>query len=463
MKRGLKNRKIIFRIVALLISFLIAIFIGEILVRVFGLAPGLNNVATKIHRLTNNPILKYELIPFTYDGYETINGQGRRDFHYPAKKAENVFRIAVLGDSVAFGWGNNVWHAHPNILEFYLNKYQKIPRIKFEVWNFGVRGYGTDEEVECLRVKAMATNPDLVIMTYNLNDPDPHSIDLAWIYSEMKWVDEQYLLDIEKAWENKLKRTLVANSALYRMIKYRLLAGSHARHRQGVVNKQGREQVALKTKHNYSDKKEKYFYEITQAYWPTVADSFSKFTSYTDELGIKGQVVMLPGFDDLIDYKYLPIHEKVKDEAEKCGALFFDLFPTFNSVAKNHTDYELKIDFNHPNQEGQRLMGWAMAIELLEKGLIPLGKESYEPGLFNENAFIQEPDYDYFEQYDMFFIEQGLNNVAFGNPLAAAGDWEKALKLNPENILAIKCLKDLLEKTDSEDDKVEINNIISQR
>lgn len=460
MRNPSKKKKIFFRLLTIFISILGALILGEFAVRLFDLAPGLNSVATKIHRLTNNPILKYELVPFVYDGYESINGEGRRDFHYPKLKGNNIFRIALLGDSVAFGWGTNVWSTHPSVLEYYLNKFQKQSRVKFEVWNFGVRGYGTDEEVECLRTKAMAIEPDLVIMTYNLNDPDPHSVDLAWIYSEMTWVDEQYLIDIEKAWNNRLRRGLVAHSDLYRMIKYRILAIINARQRRAVVNKQGREQVALKVKHNYTDKKEKYFYEITQAYWPTVASSFKEFSTLCKEAGIKGQVAILPGFDDLVDYKYLSIHQKVAAETKSAGLLVYDLLPVFNRSAVERPDVKLNLDFNHPNDEGQRLMAWAMAVELISKSLVPLGKEDYEESLFDVNAAIQTPDMEYFMQYDMFFIEQGLNNIFFENYYASVEDWKKALLINPENKLAVKCLVDLFQKTEDKELKAEILKVL---
>ncbi len=72
------RKKALFTLAAAGIGIVVALFLAEGIVRLANLAPGLNRVATDLHRLSNNPILKYELIPFSYHGYEAINQQGRR-------------------------------------------------------------------------------------------------------------------------------------------------------------------------------------------------------------------------------------------------------------------------------------------------------------------------------------------------------------------------------------------------
>lgn len=445
---------------ALILGIVVAIILSEIAVRSFGLAPGLNRVATHIHRLSNNPELKYELVPYSYKGYEAINGQGRRDFHYPRAKSEDTFRIAVLGDSVTFGWGTNVWRAHPNMTEYYLNDYQTEGKTNYEIWNFGVRGYGIDEEVACLKAKVLDTNPDMVVLAYNLNDPDPFSVDLAWVYSEMKWEDEQYLHEMRRAWGNKIRRVLYEKSELYRLIRYRLLAAKRERELKQATNLDGEKVVAFEKKHNYKDKKERYFYEITEAYWDTVAGSLADYAQTCKANNIHCAMVVFPGLDDLTEYRYLPIHDRLKAEAAKNGLAYYDLLPVFSKAARQHPDVDIAIDFDHPNTEGQRLAGWAIANYLIWTGMLPGEAADYNQALFDMEAAFAWPRLEYFHRYDMFHLELGLNHVSWEDYGKAAEYFGKALLVNPENELAKKCLLDLYHKPLDDSIKAKIEKLL---
>ena len=51
-----------------------------------------------------------------------INKAGFRDYEYSVDKPEGVFRIAVLGDSLIFGFGVNLEDTFPKVLERMLKK-----------------------------------------------------------------------------------------------------------------------------------------------------------------------------------------------------------------------------------------------------------------------------------------------------------------------------------------------------
>ena len=99
-----------------------------------------------------------------------INARGWRDYEYPYKKNEGVFRIAMLGDSCLFGWGIKMEETTPKVLERQLNR-QFSPR-KYEVLNLGVPGYNTAMEVELFYRKSLAYSPDMVILHFFDNDYD---------------------------------------------------------------------------------------------------------------------------------------------------------------------------------------------------------------------------------------------------------------------------------------------------
>lgn len=82
------------------------------------------------------------------------------------RKAPNTFRILVLGDSVTFGHG--AVYDYPSLLEGLLRQWQ--PDIDWQVWNLGVPGYNTSQELAQLRELGPAYQPDLVIVGFFIND-----------------------------------------------------------------------------------------------------------------------------------------------------------------------------------------------------------------------------------------------------------------------------------------------------
>ena len=122
-------------------------------------------------RRSKNDTLLYEPIPGVvskYKGVENrINSFGMRDKERSLKKRDGVIRIAVLGDSVTWGFGVEVEDAFPRKLEVELNKSSNK---EFEVLNFSVPGYDAVQELELYRTKVQQFDPDLVIIAYVLND-----------------------------------------------------------------------------------------------------------------------------------------------------------------------------------------------------------------------------------------------------------------------------------------------------
>lgn len=102
----------------------------------------------------------------------SINGHGLRDRPYSLDKPPGTFRIVGLGDSVMFGWGVGQDESYLEVLEAALNRDGGQGR-RFEVLNFAVPGYNTAMEVETFERKALAFDPDLVVLHFVRNDFDP--------------------------------------------------------------------------------------------------------------------------------------------------------------------------------------------------------------------------------------------------------------------------------------------------
>lgn len=87
------------------------------------------------------------------------NSHGFRDDPFEPKTA-GTFRILALGDSFGFGHGVEVDEAYPEILEGLLVE----PGRSVEVFNLGVPGYNTRQELAQLRQIGASLEPDLVLL-----------------------------------------------------------------------------------------------------------------------------------------------------------------------------------------------------------------------------------------------------------------------------------------------------------
>lgn len=96
-----------------------------------------------------------------------ISKDGIRDYEYSLTKDKNIFRIVVLGDSIAFGWGVELEDTFAKKLESMLN--QNLAT-RCEVINFGVPGYNASQKFALLKGKAIRYNPDSVIVHLVHND-----------------------------------------------------------------------------------------------------------------------------------------------------------------------------------------------------------------------------------------------------------------------------------------------------
>ena len=98
----------------------------------------------------------------------STNSLGFREKEFSFEKEKGAFRILVLGDSLTFGVGIDNDHRYTNVLEEMLNLRSK-PK-KYEVLNFGMGGYSTDQEVDLLKGILKKVQCDLVIVGFFWND-----------------------------------------------------------------------------------------------------------------------------------------------------------------------------------------------------------------------------------------------------------------------------------------------------
>lgn len=130
----------------------------------------------------SDPVLGQRLAP-GYDGWFAgvpvrINSLGFRDEReYRLEKPPGTFRILVFGDSVTFGHGTLNTTTYPYLLGERLKAWR--PDVNWEVWNLGVPGYNTAQELAYLKEVGPRYKPDLVIVGFFPNDIEDNEVDVS--------------------------------------------------------------------------------------------------------------------------------------------------------------------------------------------------------------------------------------------------------------------------------------------
>ncbi len=140
-----------------------------------------------------------------------INSLGFRGNEISREKPLGVFRIVGLGDSFTFGTGVRNEDTFLARLEDALNRAEGKNR--FQVVNLGMMGFNTVQEVSLLRHFGLPLDPDLILITFHLNDVRSGSRSLTRTPSS-KWRRHSRLIDhLAERW--RLKRRAMRNITSY--------------------------------------------------------------------------------------------------------------------------------------------------------------------------------------------------------------------------------------------------------
>ncbi|MEX1248512.1 MAG: SGNH/GDSL hydrolase family protein [Anaerolineales bacterium] len=108
---------------------------------------------------------------YTWGELIVTNSYGFREEEIVTPKPADVCRIMVLGDSFTWGVGLPVEERYSNLVEAKLNA--SFPDQQFEVLNFALSGAATTEERDVLAEYKDLAQPDLVVVGFFYNDPEP--------------------------------------------------------------------------------------------------------------------------------------------------------------------------------------------------------------------------------------------------------------------------------------------------
>lgn len=156
------------------------------------------------------------------EAYIQYNSEGFHDQEHPQVKPENTFRIALLGDSFTEAVQVPQAQGIAAVIERELKNCSTLAGRDVEVMNFGVNGYGTDQELLTLREKVWNYSPDLVLLNfYPGNDVINNSRTLTQKMVSMTAMDDSALMKpyfVEKDGDWVVDDTFV-NMDIYRSQK----------------------------------------------------------------------------------------------------------------------------------------------------------------------------------------------------------------------------------------------------
>jgi lysophospholipase L1-like esterase len=132
----------------------------------------INSLADIIEPNSNDHII-YQLRPNLKVEFADVplvtNSAGLRGREISKSKPDDTYRIALLGDSFAFGWGVRHEETFGEQLAKNLNSNSESCRT-VEVLNFGVPGYATFQEVYHFLESGLEFQPDIIFIFFVEND-----------------------------------------------------------------------------------------------------------------------------------------------------------------------------------------------------------------------------------------------------------------------------------------------------
>jgi lysophospholipase L1-like esterase len=191
-------RTVLLNVAALLVAILFCCVAMEFTLRVvfarsMDFSMEMWKYAVQLKQPAADPQLSFVHVPnrsaFLMGVPVSINSQGLRDAEYSHVKSPDVYRILMLGDSTTFGWGVRQEDTSAKFLERKLNTRLPPGYNKVEVINAGVGNYDTVQEVTYYETRGRALHPDLVILVFFINDPEPVPVEKKGFL-----IDRSYLL-----------------------------------------------------------------------------------------------------------------------------------------------------------------------------------------------------------------------------------------------------------------------------
>jgi lysophospholipase L1-like esterase len=318
--------------------------------RIVGVSVGTVQINRETVRRSENPRLRFELRPGGFAHAEVdyrIDAAGLRGPETTVEKPSGVRRVAVLGDSIAFGYWVREEDAFPRQLEAML----RAGGQRVEVLDFGVPGYNLDQEIETLRAKALAFEPDAVVVAFCLND-------LEGIFSyELGLVQDRGARS--RTALGAVREALLRRSVLFSWIEYRL---SELEARRRFVRAKNPMDGPM-------------YAEAVSQQEKALRGKLAVLRALTAPRGIPVVVAVFPVMGGRFErYPHRALHQAVVTAARDNGLAAVDLLDCYSAYEFR----DLRVDVVHPSPLGHRVAAHAMRDALCSAGF-PCGSTAAGP------------------------------------------------------------------------------------
>jgi lysophospholipase L1-like esterase len=317
--------------------------------RLAGVPVGTVQINRATVRRSGNPRLRFELRPRARASAEVdyrINAAGLRGPEVEEAKPAGRTRVAVLGDSIAFGYWVAEADAFPRQLAALLEAGRPAAE-RVEVLNFGVPGYNLDQELEVLRANALRYRPDAVVVALCLND-----LESALSYEYGLTVDRSAR---RETFLGRLADAALQRSRLFAWVEYRL---AEREARRAFVRARNPMPGPL-------------YAEAVSQQETELRGRFDALAVLLREAGgVIGLVAVFPTFGERFDrYPHRDLHRAALAAARGAGLFAVDLLDCFSAY-----DFRaVRVDVVHPSPLGHRVAAHAIRDALCDAGL-PCGE-----------------------------------------------------------------------------------------
>ena len=317
-----KSKKSIDRIISislLICSTLISLFIAEFFLRLKN--SNMQNYDVEMWRYSKELKEKNpnKILDFVHKKNKTaklqnvsirINNLGLRGPNISVNNYDNKKRILFLGGSITLGWGVD----ESNILTSNIKRRFSEIGEDVEILNAGIGNYNTERYTERFLKNLYFLNPSEIVVNFFIRDAE-----------DLKPSKSNFLLR-----KSQLALTLwTANNSFFK-----------PKGEDSLIN-------------HY-----KSIYDKNSPGYKKMKNSLFKLSEYAKSKDIKIYILMVPDIYDLKNYKYLFIHELIKEIALEYNYIYVDSLPLFKN-REFETLNAMKGD-RHPNALGHKIMADAI-------------------------------------------------------------------------------------------------------